>query len=116
MSVDPRRSSPTFFTKRLLVAGAVIALAAVPAWRTKSLNAKFGAPASATEQDTGQWTPFAAVPLSYQSSPNSLHSGRVSSIAVDPRDSRRWLLGVGNGGVWESRASGETWTSVTDDA
>jgi len=100
------------------MAGAVIALAAVPAWRTKLLSAKFRAPAIAMEQGSGQWTPFGAAPLSYVSNPgtNSPHSGRVSSIAVDPRDSRRWLLGVGNGGVWETRDSGETWTPITDDA
>jgi hypothetical protein len=89
MSVDPRRSSPLISnrTKTLFMAGAVIALAAVPAWRTKLLDAKFRAPAIAMEQGTGQWTPFAVAPLLYPQinlTPNLPHSGRVSSVAVDP--------------------------------
>jgi photosystem II stability/assembly factor-like uncharacterized protein len=44
------------------------------------------------------------------------HSGRVASIAVDPSNPERWLLGVGNGGVWETRDSGRTWQAIADDA
>jgi hypothetical protein len=40
----------------------------------------------------------------------------LSSIAVDPRNSSRWLLGVGNGGVWETKDAGTTWTPMTDEA
>ncbi|MFO7563715.1 MAG: sialidase family protein [Enhygromyxa sp.] len=34
----------------------------------------------------------------------------IHSILVDPRDSRRVLVGVSCGGVWESTDDGETWT------
>ena len=43
-------------------------------------------------------------------------SGRVASVAVDPRDASRWLAGVGNGGVWETRDAGRSWTPIADDA
>jgi photosystem II stability/assembly factor-like uncharacterized protein len=33
----------------------------------------------------------------------------IHSIVVDPRDSRRILIAVSTGGVWESRDRGETW-------
>ena len=44
------------------------------------------------------------------------YSGRVASIAVDPSNPDRWLLGVGNGGLWETRDTGRTWTAIADDA
>jgi hypothetical protein len=99
MRVDLRRSSPCIsrFAKTLFVGGALVALA-VPAWRTKSLTATFRAPAIATEQDFGQWRPLGR---SFRNSGDAdpYQSGRVASIAVDPRDPSRWLAGAGNGGV-----------------
>jgi hypothetical protein len=43
-------------------------------------------------------------------------SGRVATIAVDPRDAQRWLIGAAQGGIWESRDAGTTWTAKTDAA
>ncbi len=40
--------------------------------------------------------------------------GRVSSIAVDPNDSKHLLLGTAGGGIWESANTGATWTPRTD--
>ena len=40
--------------------------------------------------------------------------GRVSSIAVDPRDANHLLVGSAGGGIWESRNSGASWTPCTD--
>jgi photosystem II stability/assembly factor-like uncharacterized protein len=42
------------------------------------------------------------------------HAGRVSSLAVDPQNANRWLAGLGNGGVWESRDAGTSWTPLSD--
>jgi photosystem II stability/assembly factor-like uncharacterized protein len=118
MSVDRRRQWHALSRQlaTILIASAVVAAVALPAWRSKSPNSVLGAATIATEQVAGRWIPFAAAPLASQSAPNIFHSGRISSIAVDPRDSRRWLLGVGNGGVWETRDAGETWTPIADDA
>jgi hypothetical protein len=41
-------------------------------------------------------------------------SGRISSIAVDPRDPAHVLAGAANGGVWESRDRGASWAPRTD--
>lgn len=41
-------------------------------------------------------------------------SGRVADIAVDPRDANRWLIGAAQGGIWETRDAGATWTPKTD--
>ncbi|PYM18317.1 MAG: hypothetical protein DMD81_06170, partial [Candidatus Rokuibacteriota bacterium] len=40
--------------------------------------------------------------------------GRVTSIAVDPRDPAHWLIGGALGGVWETRDTGSTWSPRTD--
>jgi photosystem II stability/assembly factor-like uncharacterized protein len=42
-------------------------------------------------------------------------SGRVVSIAVDPESDDHWLIGAGQGGVWETKDAGATWNVRTDD-
>src|SRR5438105_5138376 len=71
--------------------------------------------ATTAAAEGGQWTNLGPAPL--PDGPLRLaNSGRVSSIAVDPRDRLHWLIGVGNGGVWETRDGGTTWAPLTDDA
>src|SRR5690242_16414738 len=41
-------------------------------------------------------------------------SGRVVSIAVDPRNSASYYVGVASGGVWKTTNNGTTWTPVFD--
>ena len=41
-------------------------------------------------------------------------SGRVCSIAVDPTDHSRYLIGVASGGVWKTTNAGTTWAPVFD--
>src|SRR5262249_18402664 len=41
-------------------------------------------------------------------------SGRVNAIAVDPSDSRHWLVGADGGGIWETKDEGATWAARTD--
>jgi photosystem II stability/assembly factor-like uncharacterized protein len=41
-------------------------------------------------------------------------SGRVSSIAIDPREPAHVLVGAANGGVWESYDRGASWLPRTD--
>jgi hypothetical protein len=40
--------------------------------------------------------------------------GRVSSIAVDPKNPKHLLLGAAGGGIWESGDAGSTWVPRTD--
>lgn len=41
-------------------------------------------------------------------------SGRIVSIAVDPKDSSRYFLGAASGGVWRTTNAGVTFTPVFD--
>ncbi len=44
----------------------------------------------------------------------ALMSGRVSDIAVHPRDRAHYFVGVASGGVWRTVNSGTTWEPVFD--
>src|SRR5207237_234372 len=41
-------------------------------------------------------------------------SGRISDLAVHPRDKKTWYVGVAAGGVWKTTNAGTTWTPVFD--
>ena len=62
------------------------------------------------------WSSLGPSPLGSQSTPPAAMAGRVSAIAVDPIDPAHWLVGFGNGGVWESRDAGGSWIPLTDAA
>ena len=62
------------------------------------------------------WSSIGPPYLVRASNPQNFNAGRVSSIAVDPSDPDHWLIGVGNGGVWESHDAGGSWTPLTDAA
>lgn len=69
----------------------------------------------------GQWVSIGPTPVvrnafANASNPQAPFSGRIGSIAVDPTDLNHWLLGVGNGGVWETRDAGGSWVPLTDAA
>jgi len=62
------------------------------------------------------WTSVGPSPLVFVQYPTNYNSGRISAIAVDPADATHWLIGVGNGGVWETHNSGAAWVPITDTA
>src|SRR6266508_1426635 len=41
-------------------------------------------------------------------------SGRLTSIAVDPRDPKRLFVGAAGGGVWRSKDGGRAWETRWD--
>src|SRR6202035_32714 len=41
-------------------------------------------------------------------------SGRVMSIAVNPKNKKEYYVGVASGGVWKTVNDGTTWTPVFD--
>ncbi len=42
-------------------------------------------------------------------------SGRVTDIAVNPRNESMWYIGTASGGLWKTENAGTTWTPVFDD-
>ena len=67
----------------------------------------------------GTWVNIGPAPLSYApnpSNPDGFNSGRVAAIAVDPSNPLHWLIGAGNGGVWESLDGGTSWLPIADSA
>jgi photosystem II stability/assembly factor-like uncharacterized protein len=75
----------------------------------------------AADDVQGQWVSVGPSPVTRssfngRSNPKAPGSGRIGSIAVDRTNLAHWLLGVGNGGVWESRDAGGSWVPLTDAA
>lgn len=67
-----------------------------------------------------RWTSLGPLPITGGQVGNTLTtrpmSGRVSSLAVHPGDTNRWLVGTAAGGVWETRDGGTTFVALTDAA
>jgi photosystem II stability/assembly factor-like uncharacterized protein len=42
-------------------------------------------------------------------------SGRISDIAIHPKNNNIWYVTVGSGGVWKTQNSGVTWKPIFDD-
>ncbi|MBB6519833.1 VPS10 domain-containing protein [Pseudoteredinibacter isoporae] len=42
-------------------------------------------------------------------------SGRIADIAIDPKDTSVWYVGVGSGGVWKTKNAGVTWKPIFDE-
>jgi photosystem II stability/assembly factor-like uncharacterized protein len=63
------------------------------------------------------WTSIGPAPIpNGQASPQTPVSGRVSAIAVDPRDPRVVYVGTAQGGVYRSSDYGTTWVAIFDSA
>ena len=43
-----------------------------------------------------------------------LMSGRISDIAIHPKNRSLWYVAVGSGGVWKTENAGTTWTPIFD--
>lgn len=44
----------------------------------------------------------------------ALISGRISDIAVDPRNKTTWYIGTASGGLWKTTNAGTTWKPIFD--
>jgi hypothetical protein len=91
-------------------------VATICAWGVNDLNAgaRSGKPSTvgAFPAAAGQWIGVGPEPFAFQANPSNIQSGRVAAIAVDPRDTSHWLIGAGNGGVWESRDAGGSFAPI----
>lgn len=63
--------------------------------------------------DASTWNLIGPRPT--ESGTNYVTSGRVNSIAIDPRDNNTVYIGAAEGGVWKTTDGGVNWTSLTDD-
>lgn len=52
--------------------------------------------------------------LKFRSIGPALMSGRISDIAIHPKNENVWYVTVGSGGVWKTENSGTTWKSLFD--
>ncbi|MCB1007430.1 MAG: glycosyl hydrolase [Acidobacteria bacterium] len=100
----PRSARARFATA--LVAAAALAL---PAFAAKSKHEK---PAPAKEEGAFAAKTFAG--LKFRSIGPALTSGRIADLAVDPSDSKRWIVAAASGGVWSTTNAGTTWTPLFD--
>jgi photosystem II stability/assembly factor-like uncharacterized protein len=66
------------------------------------------------EEKKGGMTPDTFSGLKFRLIGPAVASGRVMSIAVNPRDKFEYYAGVASGGVWKTVNDGTTWTPVFD--
>src|SRR5258708_9360347 len=60
----------------------------------------------------GKWTSIGPRPTDAGSL--EVTSGRINSIAIDPRNSKTIYIGAAEGGVWKTKNGGATWSPLTD--
>ena len=60
-------------------------------------------------------TPETLAGLAFRNIGPAIMSGRISDIAIHPKNRRVWYVAVGSGGVWKTENAGTTWTPIFDD-
>jgi hypothetical protein len=64
------------------------------------------------------WTPIGPAPILGGQIGTAMTarpmSGRIGALAADPGNPSHWIAGAAQGGVWETRDAGVTWTPKTD--
>src|SRR6266516_4068760 len=53
--------------------------------------------------------------LAFRSIGPSLTTGRISDVAVDPKNPSVWYVAASAGNLWKTENRGNTWTPVFDD-
>ncbi len=67
------------------------------------------------EAQPRQPAPTVGGPLALRNIGPALVSGRISDVAVDPRNRSVWYVGVSSGNVWKTENRGTTWEPIFDD-
>ena len=106
-----------------VILGSFVIIIAAVALRSVGVTASVepgdaGQPRAVADEST-RWINIGPSPLTHVLDSTNLlnfNSGRVAAIAVNPFDPNHWLIGAGNGGVWESRDLGLSWVRLTDEA
>ncbi len=55
-----------------------------------------------------------AAGLDFRAIGPALSSGRISDVAIHPRERATWYVAAGSGGIWKTADAGSTWTSIFD--
>jgi photosystem II stability/assembly factor-like uncharacterized protein len=92
--------------------------AATPARPAPGAPAAKGAaartPAPAPTAPARLVTEAALAGLAFRGIGPAIMSGRISDIAIHPKNRHVWYVTVGSGGVWKTENAGTTWTPVFD--
>ena len=99
-----QKGSPVIM-RRSDVAARTLLLAA-GAFTAAALSAQSGAPALTAE---------AMKPIAFRSLGPSLTTGRISDVAVDPKNPSVWYVAAASGNLWKTENRGNTWTAIFDD-
>jgi photosystem II stability/assembly factor-like uncharacterized protein len=112
-----KRRVPAVLSSFVII-GAAIVLRSVSA--TANVDRDETGQPVAVSDGPAHWINIGPSPLTFLRTPtdpaNLDSSGRVAAIAVHPTNPSRWLIGAGNGGVWQSRDAGTSWVPLTDTA
>jgi len=96
-----------------LVFGLVLSVVtAAPA--SAQTASKPGARAGAKAEDKVLLTAEVLAGLEFRNIGPALMSGRISDIAIHPRNRNIWYVCAGSGGVWKTETAGISWTPVFD--
>ncbi len=91
------------------------AASAAPKGKPKKDQAKGEKKEESAEEKKGGMTADTFSGLKFRSLGPAVASGRVMSIAVNPKNKFEYYVGVASGGVWKTVNDGTTWTPVFDD-
>ncbi|MFZ0321068.1 MAG: glycosyl hydrolase [Candidatus Sulfotelmatobacter sp.] len=80
----------------------------------KDQKKEAAAPEKKEEEKKGGMTAETFAGLKFRSIGPGAASGRVMSVAVNPKDKFEYYVGVASGGVWKTVNDGTTWTPVFD--
>ena len=60
------------------------------------------------------WDSVAMPAAKFRSIGPAFMTGRISDVVIDPADESHWYVGVGSGGVWETKNAGVTFNPIFD--
>lgn len=105
------RHSPLPAITALSLATLVVTPAVLPAQRGGAQSGS--AQRASTESDSSRKSNPASA-IHFRAIGPAFFSGRISDIAVDPRNKTTWYVGTASGGLWKTTNAGTTWTPIFD--